>query len=43
MSPLLTLRGKKIRLRPLLDDDAKTLVNAASDGELWNLSELLSI
>jgi len=38
MSPLLTLRGKKIRLRPLLDDDAKTLVNAASDGELWNLS-----
>ena len=38
MNPLLTLTGKKIRLRPLLDDDAQTLVNAASEGELWNLS-----
>jgi RimJ/RimL family protein N-acetyltransferase len=37
MSPLLILTGKKIRLRPLLDDDAQTLVNAAFDGELWNL------
>jgi RimJ/RimL family protein N-acetyltransferase len=37
MNPLLTLIGKKIRLRPLLDDDTQTLVNAASDGELWNL------
>ena len=38
MNLLLTLTGKKIRLRPLLDDDAQTLVNAASEGELWNLS-----
>lgn len=37
MNPLLTLTGKKIRLRPLLDSDAQILVNAASDGELWNL------
>jgi N-acetyltransferase len=37
MNPLLTLTGKKIRLRPLLDSDAQALVNAASDGELWNL------
>ena len=37
MNSLLTLRGKKIKLRPLLDSDAQILVNAASDGELWSL------
>lgn len=37
MSPLLTLTGRKIHLRPLLESDAQILVGAASDGELWNL------
>jgi N-acetyltransferase len=37
MSQLLTLSGKKIRLRPLIESDDQTLVNASSDGELWNL------
>lgn len=29
--------GQRIRLRPLLTSDASALVEAASDGELWNL------
>lgn len=37
MNSLLTLIGKKIKLRPLLDGDAQILVNATSDGELWSL------
>jgi N-acetyltransferase len=37
MSQLLTLTGKKIQLRPLLENDDQILVNAALDGELWNL------
>jgi N-acetyltransferase len=37
MNQLLTLTGKKVRLRPLFVGDSQALVNAASDGELWNL------
>lgn len=32
-----TLEGPRIILRPLLPSDAEALVNAAQDGELWNL------
>jgi RimJ/RimL family protein N-acetyltransferase len=32
-----TLAGTTIRLRPLLSSDAPALVQAAADGELWNL------
>lgn len=32
-----TLIGERILLRPLLASDAEALVQAASDGELWNL------
>ena len=32
-----TLNGERILLRPLLASDAEALVQAASDGELWNL------
>ena len=35
--PSPTLQGERIRLRPLLDADASALVDAASDGQLWNL------
>ncbi|HWW04234.1 GNAT family protein [Collimonas sp.] len=31
------LLGQRIRLRPLLASDADALVEAAADGELWNL------
>ena len=39
MSPDLyqTLTGPRLRLRPLQTDDVAALVQAASDGELWNL------
>jgi N-acetyltransferase len=37
MTPLLKLKGEKVRLRPLLEDDAQTLIDVASDGELRNL------
>jgi RimJ/RimL family protein N-acetyltransferase len=33
-----TLEGRRISLRPLLLDDAAALLNAAQDGELWNLT-----
>ena len=33
----ITLIGRRIRLRPLLASDAQALVQAASDGDLWNL------
>lgn len=33
-----TLEGQRISLRPLQFSDAATLVNAARDGELWNLT-----
>ncbi len=33
-----TLEGKRIRLRPLLASDENALIDAASDGELWNLT-----
>ncbi|MDB5994051.1 MAG: acetyltransferase, family, partial [Pseudomonas sp.] len=33
-----TLEGKRICLRPLQYSDADALVNAAADGQLWNLS-----
>jgi RimJ/RimL family protein N-acetyltransferase len=32
----ITLVGKRIRLRPLLEKDAKILIDVASDGELWD-------
>lgn len=32
-----SLVGQRIRLRPLAEDDAAALVEAAADGELWNL------
>lgn len=32
-----TLEGPRIILRPLLPSDAEALVDAAQDGELWNL------
>jgi RimJ/RimL family protein N-acetyltransferase len=32
-----SLLGPRVRLRPLLATDADALVQAASDGELWNL------
>ena len=32
-----SLTGKKIGLRPLQESDASALVEAASDGQLWNL------
>ncbi len=37
MDTLITLTGKKIRLRPLQASDAEVLVKAAADGQLWNL------
>lgn len=33
-----TLEGQRICLRPLQLSDADVLVNAARDGELWNLT-----
>jgi RimJ/RimL family protein N-acetyltransferase len=33
-----TLEGHRILLRPLQYDDAEALVEAAADGELWNLT-----
>lgn len=33
-----TLEGQRISLRPLQFSDADALINAAQDGELWNLS-----
>ena len=33
-----TLEGQRVSLRPLQFSDAATLVNAARDGELWNLT-----
>lgn len=38
MDTLITLTGKKIRLRPLQASDAEVLVKAAADGQLWNLT-----
>lgn len=35
--PSPTLEGERIRLRPLLASDASALVDAACDGQLWNL------
>ncbi len=32
-----TLTGPRVQLRPLLASDGSTLVEAAADGELWNL------
>ena len=32
-----TLTGPRIQLRPLLSSDGGALVEAAADGELWNL------
>lgn len=32
-----SLVGQRIRLRPLAEDDAAALVEAAADGELWSL------
>ena len=37
MDTLITLTGKKIRLRPLQASDAEVLVKAAADGQLWSL------
>ena len=37
MNLQLSLIGKKICLRPLQESDASALVEAASDGQLWNL------
>jgi N-acetyltransferase len=37
MDMLITLVGQKIRLRPLLPNDAEALAVAAEDGKLWNL------
>ncbi|WP_336982673.1 MULTISPECIES: GNAT family N-acetyltransferase [unclassified Cedecea] len=37
MSDFPTLTGQRIKLRPLALSDAPLLVDAASDGELWNL------
>ncbi|WP_312740370.1 GNAT family protein [Cedecea neteri] len=37
MSDFPTLTGQRIKLRPLELSDAPLLVEAASDGELWNL------
>lgn len=37
MNLLVTLLGKRIRLRPLNASDAQALVKAAEDGQLWNL------
>lgn len=37
MTPIPTLTGPRVRLRPLTADDGPALVRAASDGELWNL------
>ena len=37
MTHMESLRGPRIRLRSLLASDAAALVEAASDGELWNL------
>ena len=33
-----TLRGQRILLRPLQYSDAAALLDAAADGELWNLT-----
>ncbi len=33
-----TLHGERISLRPLQYSDANALVQAAADGELWNLT-----
>ena len=32
-----TLRGKIVELRPMTDDDAPALLQAAGDGRLWEL------
>ncbi len=37
MDILITLVGQKIRLRPLMPNDAEALAAAADDGKLWNL------
>ena len=37
MTPVPTLTGQRVRLRPLTADDGPALVRAASDGELWQL------
>lgn len=37
MSTYPLLVGQRIRLRPLKEDDAGALLQAAADGELWNL------
>lgn len=37
MNAFPTLIGQRIKLRPLEPDDAPLLVEAAADGELWNL------
>jgi RimJ/RimL family protein N-acetyltransferase len=37
VTPIPTLTGPRVRLRPLTADDGPALVRAASDGELWNL------
>lgn len=37
MTTEVTLTGRKIRLRPMQENDAAALLAAASDGELWNL------
>jgi RimJ/RimL family protein N-acetyltransferase len=37
MNMLITLVGQKIRLAPLLPSHANVLLNAAEDGQLWNL------
>lgn len=42
MNNNVSLTGQKIRLRPMTENDAQTLILAASDGELWNM-QLTSI
>ena len=37
MNTPVSLIGQKIRLRPMTEHDADTLLLAASDGELWNM------
>lgn len=37
MNNPVSLIGQKIRLRPMTEQDADTLLLAASDGELWNM------
>ncbi|WP_250525669.1 GNAT family protein [Caballeronia sp. GAWG2-1] len=36
--PQPTLEGPRVQLRPLQRDDAQALLDAAADGELWNLA-----